>query len=489
MMKKRLMLPLVAAISTVMVGCGGGGGGDSSPSTPKTTFTFNFLKAKSESAATNLQCRIYKEFEEQGEDMVLHYYSLGNALDQSIIAYYSDENGVKVGDSIYASSGKLSIVLESMPDDGYVTIQEFNGTIINATTLSKSLLSTDSSSLRSVDLSITGNTQTTSCISGSNDVETSVNNLEYDNAPDSSGSKDSNYYFDSQLDTVTLTNPKLGSTNLKKITAEKTMITQYRTSDRTQLFQYGFSGWNNDVMSFAGSQKTPEYSNYSQIDFQNIDISLIYSGFRYALATIDKNASFYHPQQTNAETWVFDVQGGIATPNWESSFSDAISDMDWILKVDDINLFDASGVNDSNPSVSSGVIDVSASIGVSDENGIQRVTYEQGTTVGTTPYVLRHTLYTEIRPQVLVPELEYGSIPGEASKDLVVSNSSQFHQSYLFTENSNDVSIAEFMSQYSHSESKIAKDEIGVLKSLVEMRDIENNILQTKTLMLLRPNS
>ncbi|MGF1750536.1 flagellar sheath protein A [Vibrio cionasavignyae] len=492
MMKKRVILPLVAAISTAMVGCGGGGGGDSSPPTPPEPppvehhFQFNFVKAKLDTALADPNCRIYANSEVGGQNMVLNYYYVGNALDNNLIAYYSDSSGKKVGEPIYASNGRITFVLESVPSDGYVTVQEFNGTILNATTFSKTTLLTDSNSLRSVDVSATGNIQTTSCVSGGNDAHTIVNNLEYDNAPDSSGSKDSNYYFDSQLETVTLANPKLNGTPLDKVTTEKTMITQYRTSDRTQLFQYGFSGWNQNVMSFAGQSHSPEYTNSTSINFQNIDISLVHEGYRYPLARVDRDGVYYHPQESHLETWVFSVEGGVTTPSWQSEFSNRISDSDWTLKVDDISLFDASNTNDSSPQASSGIIDVVGSIGVSNQNGIQRVSYEQGTVVGTTPYVLRHTLYTEIRPNVLVPELEYGSIPLEAAKDLVVSNASQFHQSYLFTEGKNDVSIVEFMSQFSHSSPDLKTDEIGVVKSLVEMRDLENNILQSKTFSMTR---
>ena len=485
-MKKRVMLPLVAAISTAVVGCGGGGGDSSPPPPAKHNFQFNFVKAKLDTAQANPNCRIYGHSEVGGQNMVLNYYYVGNALDNNLIAYYSDSSGKKVGEPIYASNGRITFVLESVPSDGYITVQEFNGTILNATTFSKTTLLTDSNSLRSVDVSATGNIQMTSCVSGGNDAQTIVNNLEYDNAPDSSGSKDSNYYFDSQLETVTLANPKLNGAPLEKVATEKTMITQYRTSDRTQLFQYGFSGWNQNVMSFTGLTNSPEYSNSTSINFQHIDISLVHEGYRYPLAKVDRDSVYYHPQQSLSETWVFSVEGGVTTPSWQSKFSNRISDSDWILKIDDVSLFDASATNDSNPLVSSGTINLAGSIGVSDQNGIQRVSYEQGTIIGTTPYVLRHSLYTEIRPNLVVPELEYGPIPPEAAKDLVVSNTSQFHQSYLFTEGKNDVSIVEFMSQFSHSSSDLKTDEIGIVKSLVEMRDLENNILQSKTFGMTR---
>ncbi|ELC3156847.1 hypothetical protein RI851_001831 [Vibrio harveyi] len=41
-MKQLKVLPLVAIISGLMVGCGGGGGGGGGSSTPRTTFTFTF---------------------------------------------------------------------------------------------------------------------------------------------------------------------------------------------------------------------------------------------------------------------------------------------------------------------------------------------------------------------------------------------------------------------------------------------------------------
>ncbi|NAW93035.1 54K polar flagellar sheath protein A, partial [Vibrio sp. V42_P2S4T144] len=59
-MKQLKVLPLVAIISGLMVGCGGGGGGGGGAA-PKTAFTFDFAipATMTESEATTKGCTVY----------------------------------------------------------------------------------------------------------------------------------------------------------------------------------------------------------------------------------------------------------------------------------------------------------------------------------------------------------------------------------------------------------------------------------------------
>lgn len=61
-MKQLKVLPLVAIISGLMVGCGGGGGGGGGGgAAPKTAFTFDFAipATMTESEATAKGCTVY----------------------------------------------------------------------------------------------------------------------------------------------------------------------------------------------------------------------------------------------------------------------------------------------------------------------------------------------------------------------------------------------------------------------------------------------
>ncbi len=67
----------------------------------------------------------------------MNYHKLGGVLDTQLTAYYSDASGNRVGDLVTASNDKLTIILQTIPDGGSVTVQEVNGTIINAITFQK----------------------------------------------------------------------------------------------------------------------------------------------------------------------------------------------------------------------------------------------------------------------------------------------------------------------------------------------------------------
>ncbi len=198
-MKQLKIVPLVAIISGLMFGCGGGGGGGS---TPKTLYKFTFVTAETQALTSNGSCTIYDRFTSNGVEQVLNYHAIGGVIDNQLTAYYSDASGERVGDLVTASNDRLTITLQNIPDDGSVTIQEANGTILNALTFSKQLLESDSS-LRNVYLSAQANVSNTTCLTGDNDKTANKTSLDYKVAEDAVGNPYSTFYFDSQYETIT----------------------------------------------------------------------------------------------------------------------------------------------------------------------------------------------------------------------------------------------------------------------------------------------
>lgn len=144
-MKQLKIMPLVAVISGLMVGCGGGGGGGGS-SAPRTTFTFDFaIPAKmSESDAKAKGCTVYdRDTDSNGDAIVLTYSQASKAqVTNNVIGYYSDANGKMVGEIILPTSDNFKFVLQDIPEDGYITIQalEFNGREVRVNSFSREFL-------------------------------------------------------------------------------------------------------------------------------------------------------------------------------------------------------------------------------------------------------------------------------------------------------------------------------------------------------------
>lgn len=486
-MKNNKVLPLVALISGLLVGCGGGGGGGGGGA-PVTNYTFTFVTPVEKNASQSGSCTIYKRFEDNGVSKVLNYHEVSNFLDNKIIGFYSDENGGQVGSLINASNGKILFQLESVPDNGSFTVQEANGTVINAITYSKSVLASDNQ-LQKAYLSVQQPVAGTNCLTGNNEAETIKSGLAYLNASDATGNPYTTYYYDSQIETVTDTNPQLTSgKTLTANTGEITMVSQYLTSDRSELFQYGFENWTDSQMVFAGNSASPSIGA-SDINFTEISIDIIYRAFKYNIATIVTGSDFKHPNALgNGDVWTFNVKGSLDTLGWSASYHDLISE-NWELNVNDSSLFALTNTNNAKPTVANQVIDLTASLGLGDENGFQRISYQQGTIVGTTPYVLRHSLYSDINAAVKVPNLNYDSVPLDARSGLVISDSSNITQSYLFLSENSDISSSEFMVEYRNGDGiDTTKDVVGVIYGLPEIRTIDNHRSQSKSLYLTRDN-
>ncbi|EOA6596533.1 flagellar sheath protein A [Vibrio vulnificus] len=486
-MTKLKMMPLVAMISAGLVGCGGSSGGGGGGGTPSTSYSFTFVTPVEKDLSANGSCTVFAKYQKSSVDKVLNYNVVGTSLDNKIIGFYSNSAGEQQGDLVSTKNGKLSLVLQSIPDGGFFTVQEANGTVINAITFSKEVLASDDS-LRNVYLSVESIVNDSTCVTGNNDAIITKSSLQYLNADDATGNPDVTYYYDSQIETVTGTNPQLtGGKTLKAIFGEQTMIAQYRTTNRSQLFQYGFEDWNQGMMKFAGSSSTPSIGS-SLINFSDIEIYSNYKSFQYLLSTISKGSTFYHPTATNGDTWSFKVNGTIATAGWDATYFDEISSA-WELVVDDNSLFMLSNTNDVKPSVANQTIDITSSIGLSNENGLQRISYQQGATSGSTPYVLRHTLYTLITPSLRVPNLNYDSVPASVADDLVISSTSNLTQDYMLAEDLDSLSLKEFMTRFGNGDGlDTSKDVMGIAANLKEVRAAYNNSSTTRSLLLSRDN-
>lgn len=128
-MKKAVMLPLVAAISGVMVGCGGGGGGGSStPAPTPTVYKWQIVDLYSvERSKVSSGCAIFANDETVDGNVIA-----ARVADRNFRILFHDENGrVETEKTIedIPSTGIVSIKKDSITENGYVALEELSGLV------------------------------------------------------------------------------------------------------------------------------------------------------------------------------------------------------------------------------------------------------------------------------------------------------------------------------------------------------------------------
>lgn len=490
-MKKAVMLPLVAAISGAMVGCGGGGGGEggSNPGPSYTNYTFSFFKPVEADYSSSSSCTIFDKYTVGSKNKVLNYYTVGTGIDGYVKAFYSDDLGNQIGESITAKNGKVTVALEKIPTDGFVTVQEQWGTLFVAQTFTKEVLTSDNS-MRQIYLSSMNTPSGGSCLTGNNDSLVNLSSLNFKNDANLPSNDPAliQYHFNSQVETLSQSNPTLSGT-LSAVKQEKTSIHQYR--DDGTLYQYGFNGWNSNEMVYAGNSKQPVTSN-SYLELGELALSTVYQGFSYSLVTLDLanvavSKNFFHPDEKKGESWVFTVQGRLPALGWDNAIYSDLVDENWLIDVNDSSLVNLNNTNNAKPSVTNEIVDVTSSIDVSStEHGLQRIAYNQSAP----GYTVKHSIYSHINSSIRVPRLDLSSVGSSSIEDqLRISSSADISQGYLFTENDKDVPLAEFMTKFRLGRNQnVSKDTMSIVEDMRAIRDIENNLSQTKSLMISRYN-
>jgi hypothetical protein len=502
------MLPLVAIISGVLFGCGGGesGGGSSSTSnsggtsTPVTTYSLSFLYPYNEDAdSVNSDCTIFDRDSTAGE--VKTYRSIGDALDNNIVAFYTDTNGTRSGDIITADNGSLQFVLESIPDGGAITFEERDGRDIIATTFTKAFLSRDTS-LKTTKFGVIGSVAGTSCVTGSgtNFVTENRDSLSYLHSSDIAGSGltgDNLYHYRSQQAEFSPANASLTSgQSIKAYTTEQTAIVQYQSGPSSQVFQYGFEDWPKDsgsvVMSFTGTQGTVTEVASPNIAYTDIDVNLLYGGFAYDLTTFARGVTnYYHPSETNNETWAFIVSGKTGPgSSWDAAYYGQVSDS-WDFNVDESSLFDLSGLNDAKPTASTpgNVISLTSGINFSSEKGMQRVSYRKSVTESGFIYTVTHNIYSELTATIIVPALEYFNFSSTVQSDLLVDNDAAYEQYFLFETENSTIENADFVSLFKDGDGlSLDKEKNGIVWNEIQANESSVRLQSNEHIHLYRSN-
>ncbi|WP_264875170.1 hypothetical protein [Vibrio agarivorans] len=122
-MKKAVVLPIVAAVSGALLGCGGGGGG-TPPAPEPTKYTFSFIQMEVDKdpdlvSSTCKNPTYFKEYETGNVD----YAKIATTI-ESVISY--DANGELFKDLTTSinSSGTLTFTENDVPNAGFVVVMD-----------------------------------------------------------------------------------------------------------------------------------------------------------------------------------------------------------------------------------------------------------------------------------------------------------------------------------------------------------------------------
>ena len=459
-MKTTKMLPLAVIMSGVLAGCGGdsSSGGGSPTIITQTDYTYTFLKAEDIDADSVGSCTVFTRDTEAGT--IKTYKSINDNLDGGdssyrLVAFYSNSDGSRSGDLITPTDGVISFIYESIPDDGFITFEERNGTTLLVTSLSKTFLARDPSWV-SAEFGVQSSGVGDSCVTENNYSIEELTLLSYSSS-ESGG--DGSYTFISQLDSEAGTNSILqansGDLSLESFVSESTMI---KEMNGDEVHQYAFDDWeaSNGYIPMVYADASDSVSNNSNIDFTDIDVNLLYNNFVYDLVEYDSSITSYsHPSTTNGETWLFSVSGDTQTEGWEAEYYGQL-DESWSFNINDSELYSLTSLVNDEPTIvtsdSTTTIDLSdGGISFNGESGIQRVSYKSSVTESSQPYVVTHNIYTVLSETVVVPEIEYFNFSSTVQDGLLVSDSATFAQYFLVeNEDSSTIENVDFMSIFSH---------------------------------------
>lgn len=125
-MKQLKVLPLVAIISGLMVGCGGGGGGGGGPVAPKYNWQMvNLYSALDTSVAAG--CSTFGEVDGTTDRVIA-----ARVADQGFKVLYHDVNGSVISEHTVVdipTNGIVTVDSGLVPDGGYVSVEELDGSI------------------------------------------------------------------------------------------------------------------------------------------------------------------------------------------------------------------------------------------------------------------------------------------------------------------------------------------------------------------------
>ncbi len=494
-MKQRKVLPLVAIISGVMVGCGGSDDGGSSA--PRTTFTFDFAipATMTEAATITKGCTIFdRGTSTDGMTTVLTYSQASqNQVNNYVLGYYSNADGERVDEIITPTNGSFSFVLQDIPVGGYVTFQalEFNGQEIRVNSFSREFL--EDNQLRNVTFGLNRDSLY-DCFTAGNLTEKSFTNLSYRNAEAGGG----DYHYVSQKDILVSANSNMDSDEgLLGINGEPTALFQYKSeSNNTALHQYGIGSWGTSNITLVATDVTSSIYSSSNYEYTTLNVGFVANSFLYDALDLDNSVYEYNrPSEAKKETWVFMASAEDAETGWNSLLTGTV-DSSWDIDVDPSTYLNLDNLPTTKPNVLSqgsqeSVIDLNMGL-TSSTAGFVRTAYSASASYDSRSYKVTHRIFTKSNDDYIVaPELYYYNFPSSAVSGLKASANADFSRTAVITDENSNIDSKTFLSLFANGaalEPELDADLDGILASEKEGRENEVSLRTSNSLVVSRFN-
>ncbi|WP_104040329.1 flagellar sheath protein A [Vibrio hyugaensis] len=325
-MKQLKVLPLVAIISGLMVGCGGGGGGGGSTPPPKYTWQMVNLYS-TERADVGAGCVIYDVQEGQTDRVIAA--KVANAGFK--VLYHNADGSVISEDTIdvIPSNGKVTIDSGKVPTDGYVSVEELDGTI--GGTQDVYMFSVQKSFLRNMVINVRqSQSSSNSCFKG----EQNYAEVSEDAAITVAQSSASTSYYQSSFINSAVAGHEVASNIPVRAplkTNEKVLVTAFDSyssgqQGNLQYFVFADGASIYDISNPPSSVPTTfmETVKRNDINFQADGISIssdssIVVGFNselYQWQPVYDSTSLLSYTDLNANGWTADLIGSAKSGNW-----------------------------------------------------------------------------------------------------------------------------------------------------------------------------
>ncbi len=350
-MKQLKILPLVALISGVMVGCGGSDDGDSTVSAPTYTWQMIYLNTASQSNVAT-ECVIYDEQDDTAGRVIT-----ARVADQGFKVLYHNADGSVITDYIIddiPSTGKVTIDSGLVPENGYVSLEELSGRLSG--TFEVYMFSVQKDFLRDMVVNVrTAQSSSNACYKG----EQNYSEIS-ENAVVSVGQRSSStdYYQSSYIDmavdghdiasNIPVKAP-LQATNKVLITAFDT----YESGEYSDLKYFVFADASSvfDVTNPPSSlvNNTLLDVDYSDVNLSVTGITLNDDGSSVNLG-FSKQLYLWQPIYPSTTTLSFS-SSNISANGWTVELSGIVDSGDWHYS--SLNTFDGSDINIDAPYVDS----------------------------------------------------------------------------------------------------------------------------------------
>ncbi|WP_440889262.1 54K polar flagellar sheath protein A [Vibrio sp. WZ-1] len=488
-MKQLKVLPLVAIISGLMVGCGGGGGGGGSTPAPRTTFTFTFSAPNIIDEVTAQQdgCTVYdRRLDGNDINQVLTYQPAVSTqlTGDKVVGFYSDKNGVRQGDFIYPSGTTLKFVLEDIPVDGYFTYQllDASNTVFTANSFSREFLKDNK--LRNSTFSM-NREAVSSCIKSSNFSIVNRTDLKYE-ATEAGGLE---YNFISQVAKEPKPTYSIDSLEVRAVgpKMESTVVLQYADAAKTELHQYGIRDWSNESpLPLVGMNGSSSVLNPTSFKYDSLDISVLVGDYSYEVAELPiTTTKFYHPLEPRTETWTYSVSAEKPINGWTVALNQKMyQDANWDISIDPSAYYNLNTLPTSHV-VRGSTIDTDFAFNDQDK-GFSRVAYRSESSSGSLHRVT-HKIFTTLESDVVVPELYYYTFDDSVKQDLKVSSASDYSQTVILESAEAELNSYDFVSLFSHGDvTDLKVDHDGLVISEVDSEKVNTNAQKSDFMVLIK---